>query len=198
MKEIVGKTCTITCVTENISPTDEHIAEKVQRGDPELFGVLVERYEQKLLRYGRKFLRQREDIEDIVQDVFVSAYKNIQSFDIRLRFSPWIYRIAHNAFVNALRRNEYGVRFVDLDTLLAYHVVDDHAENERERGDMRRMLDAGMAEIALKYREVLTLHYFEDLPYKDIADILQVPIGTVSIRLKRAKEELKKHINHMS
>jgi len=73
-------------------------------GDIEVFGILLDRYEQKLSRYGKKFLSRKEDIEDIVQDVFVSAYQNIQSFDSTQRWSPWIYRIAHNALVNALRK----------------------------------------------------------------------------------------------
>ena len=61
--------------------SDEEIAAMTQSGDIESFGLLVDRYEQKLLRYGTKFLRQREDIEDIVQDVFTSAYRNIKSFE---------------------------------------------------------------------------------------------------------------------
>ncbi len=60
--------------------TDEEIAERVQRGDTELFGILVERYGDKLSRYARKFLSRREDIEDLVQEVFIKAYTNIQSF----------------------------------------------------------------------------------------------------------------------
>src|SRR6185369_16155577 len=80
--------------------SDEQIVEEVQKGDTDAFGVLVERFEPKLLRYGRKFLATEEDIEDIAQDVFLSAYKNIQSVDTSLKFSPWIYRIAHNAFAN--------------------------------------------------------------------------------------------------
>jgi RNA polymerase sigma-70 factor (ECF subfamily) len=82
--------------------TDEQIAVRVQSGEQELFGALMERYEPKLSRYGRKFLASPDNIDDIVQDVFISAYQNIQSFDLTRRFSPWIYRIAHNAYVNAL------------------------------------------------------------------------------------------------
>ena len=66
--------------------TDEEIAERVKAGDHEAFGEFVTRYEKKLLRYGRKFLTRTEDIEDVVQDVFVKAYQNIQSFDSSLRF----------------------------------------------------------------------------------------------------------------
>lgn len=171
--------------------SDEHIAGLVQQGQRDQFGVIVDRYEQKLLRYGRKFLSRHEDIEDIIQDVFVSAYQNIQSFDTSLKLSPWLYRIAHNAFVNALRKREKSPLFIDFDTLVSHPVYEDPAEGEREQRDMRLHLDTGLEKLAPKYREVLTLYYFEEMSYKDIAEVLQVPQGTVGIRLRRAKEALK-------
>lgn len=171
--------------------SDEDIALKIQQGNREIFGILVERYEKKLLRYGRKFLSRQEDIEDIVQDVFVSAYQNIQSFDHTLSFSPWIYRIAHNAYVNALRKHERGPLLIDFDTLFSHPVYEDPAQSERQQQDMRADIEKGLERLRPKYREVLVLHYFEDMAYKEIADVLGVPVGTVGIRLKRAKEALK-------
>ncbi len=176
--------------------SDEALAARVQRGERAPFGVLVERYEGKLLRYGRKFLSRKEDIEDIVQDVFISAYQNMQSFDIRQRFSPWIYRIAHNAFVNALRRNERGPLFIDFDTLLSHPVYEDPVGGEREQREMRVLIDKGLEKLPAKYREVLVLHYFEELSYKDIAEVLQIPMSTVGIRLKRGKDALKKNLKY--
>jgi RNA polymerase sigma-70 factor (ECF subfamily) len=182
---------------EILSKSDEEIAKLVQGGDKEIFGVLVDRYEKKLLRYGRKFLARGEDIEDIVQDVFVSTYKNMRGFDASQKFSSWIYRIAHNAFVNGLKRGERAPLLVDFDTFLAHPVYDDPSESEREQEEMRKHIDACLDKLPAKYREVLILHYFEDLPYKDIADVLQVPTGTVGIRLRRAKDGLKKVMDKM-
>ncbi len=171
---------------------DETIAKRVQAGETDAYGELVVRYEAKLLRYGRKFLARDEDRQDIVQDVFISAYQNIQSFDTTQRFSPWIYRIAHNAFVNEIRKNERRpILPFDFDTVIPHVAYEDPAESEREQKDMRTYLERGLGNISSKYREVLVLHYFEDMAYKDIADILQVPQGTVGIRLKRAKEALR-------
>lgn len=166
---------------------------RVQKGDTEAFGTLVERYEEKLLRYGRRFLSRSEDIEDIVQDVFMSAYQNIKGFDTRARFSPWIYRIAHNAFVNEFRKHKRTpVVFVDFDTLISHPVYDDPALHEREQKEMRVMIEKGLGEMEIKYREVLILYYLEDMSYKEISDILKVPTGTVGIRIKRAKSLLRK------
>src|SRR6185369_12863703 len=105
------------------------------------FGLLVERYEGKLLRYGRKFINSQEDIEDIVQDVFISAYQNIQSFDTSQKFSPWIYRIAHNAFVNGLKRKERSpFVFVDFDAILLHATAEETGSTEAELREMRDMI----------------------------------------------------------
>ena len=175
--------------------TDESIVMLVQKGDKEAFGLLVDRYQNKLARYGRKFLSRVEDIEDMVQNVFISAYENIQNFDVTLKFSSWIYRIEHNTFVNALRKNTKSFLTIDFDTLLSHPVYDDPDIKEREQKEMRVLIDQGLEDISSKYREVLVLHYLEEISYKDIAEILQVPIGTIGIRIKRAKEALREKID---
>ena len=71
---------------ESIELKDEEIVKKVQAGDLELFGVLIQRYEQKMLRYARKFLTNREDIRDLVQNVFLKSFKNIQGFNNKKRY----------------------------------------------------------------------------------------------------------------
>ncbi len=176
---------------ESGTRNDEELANLAQKGDTEAFGVLVERYEIKLLRYGRKFLSSNDDIQDIVQNVFLRAYQNINSFDSLQRFSPWIYRIAHNAFVNSLRTKSRSLlSFVDFDTFTSHPVYEPTQVSEREQEEMKNMVEVGLAQLSSKYREVLILHYLEDMSYKDIGDVLQIPVGTVGIRLKRAKEAL--------
>jgi RNA polymerase sigma-70 factor, ECF subfamily len=174
--------------------SDEAVVRRVQAGDGEAFGVIIDRYEEKLKRYGRRFLSGREDIEDVVQDVLVSAYRSIHSFDTSLRFSSWIYRIAHNAFVNTLRSRKYRVFDIDFDTLISHHVVEDSESIERDRKELAELMEHALARVSPKYREVLVLHYFEDMSYKDIADVLQVPVGTVGVRIKRAKEALRAQV----
>ena len=178
--------------------SDEQLATAVQRGETEQFNELVLRYQQKLLRYGRRFLSTEDDIIDIVQDVFLNAFKNIQSFDTTMRFSPWIYRIAHNAYVNELRRRGNNPTvFVDFDTFVSHPVYDDPVPKEREAEEIRRMIEKALDRLSPKYREVLILYYMEDMPYKEIADVLQVPTGTVGIRIKRAKESLREIYQHI-
>ena len=179
--------------------TDEAVAIEIQKGDKEKFGILMERYDSKLSRYGQKFLSHKENIEDIVQDVFISAFQNINNFDVSLKFSSWIYRIAHNAFVNGLKKQQRSPIFgFDFDTLVSHHVYEDPAIKEKELEEMKKMINLGLDELSPKYKEVVILHYLEDLSYKEISDILQVPSGTVGIRIMRGKESLKKIYEKMN
>lgn len=174
--------------------TDEMIARAVQGGDSERFGELIERYQGKLLRYARKFILDPDDAEDIVQDVFVKAYQNINSFDAARRFSPWIYRIAHNEFVNEIKCR-YARRIVpvlDFDAMFPHLLAPDTADSVAVERDLRIALDAHLAELDPKYREPLILYYLEEMSYAEISDIMQIPVSTVGVRLARARALLQK------
>jgi RNA polymerase sigma-70 factor (ECF subfamily) len=181
-------------MNDNIAhSTDEELASEVQKGDTEKFGILMRRYEQKLFRYGRKFLSSRDNIEDIVQDVFIKTYQNIQSFDPTQRFSPWVYRIAHNTFINALKKEiRNPLYFFDFDTIMAHPVYEDPDAKEKEQKEIKALVDKGLDKLSPHYREIIILYYLEELKYKEIAEILHIPVSTVGIRLKRAKDALKR------
>jgi RNA polymerase sigma-70 factor (ECF subfamily) len=175
--------------------TDEELALRIQKGESEPLGVLMERYEPKLLRYGTKFLSGHEDIVDLVQEVFVSVYQNIQSYDASRRFSPWIYRVAHNAFVGELRkRSRQPVRFFgfEFDTFVPHPVQEATQIPEQEAQEMKALVNEGLAKIPAAYSEILILRYLEELSYQEIADVLHIPLGTVSVRIARGKEALRK------
>ncbi len=178
----------------NPSPelTDGQVAVLVQGGDKEKFGILMERYEKKLLRYGKKFLSERDNIEDVVQEVFIKTYQSIQSFDTTQPFSPWVYRIAHNTFLNYIKKRQRGPLYMfDFDTLVA-HPIYEEPERRHDEKDMKEMVEKGLEKLTPAYKEILILYYLEELSYKEIAEILRIPIGTVGIRIKRAKESLRK------
>ncbi len=175
--------------------TDEEIAREVQKGKADAFGVLVLRYQPKLSRYARKFLFRDDDIADLVQDTFIKAYTNIQSFDPDRRFSPWIYRIAHNIFVNAGRdsaKDRANFSLFDVDVLFAHPIAAEKTDDRVKREEMKQMLDSSLGSIEAKYREPLVLYYFEDLDYKTISQVLKVPLSTVATRIKRGKSMLEK------
>lgn len=174
------------------SLSDEELARLVAGGDIEKFGILMERYQAKLFRYGRKFLVDNDNIEDVVQDVFIKTYTNIKSFDISQRFSPWIYRIAHNTYINAIKKNSINPLYLfDFDTLISHTVVEDPIIKEREQKEIKDLVDRGLSNIESKYREILVLYYIEEFSYKEIAEILHIPISTVGVRIMRAKSVLR-------
>lgn len=180
---------------ENQNLTDEQLAFLIQKGDKEKFGMLIDRYSQKLTRYCKKFFYDQHNIEDMVQEVFLRAYQNILSFHTDQKFSSWIYRIAHNSFVNALKKKSRNpLYFFDFDSFIAHPVHEDETKNEIDRKSIRKTLDKGLKKLKPSYREILILYYIEDLEYKEIGDILHIPMGTVGIRLSRAKAQLKKKL----
>lgn len=179
--------------------TDERLALLLQDGDTEALAALVDRYTAKLIRYGHRFLSSDDDIADVIQDVFVAVYQNIRDFDSTRRFSPWIYRIAHNAFVDTLRRQaKEPVYGFDFDRFAPHLVYEDPTEGEKEKEEMRVVLEKHLDRLPASYREIIDLYYFEDFKYQEIADILRIPIGTVGIRLSRARQMLKRAFGRTS
>ncbi len=172
-----------------IDETDEQIAMRVQKGESDAFGELVERYQEKLLRYARKFLFDVEDGADTVQDVFLKAYENIQSFDATRRFSPWIYRIAHNEFVNALKKKQASrtIFAFDIDTVFPHLTAAETSDSAAIENDLRSTLEGHLGKLDTKYREPLVLYYFESMDYKEISEILRIPVSTVGVRLARGR-----------
>jgi RNA polymerase sigma-70 factor, ECF subfamily len=173
--------------------TDEKIVKQVQGGDIDMFGILIERYEAKIQRYARKFLSNNEDIKDLIQDVFTKAYINIDSFELNRSFSPWLYRIAHNRFINELKKNKAEPVFVfDIDVFFPHFFSDITPETEAIKSEVIKKIGGCINKIDLKYKEIIILYYFEDMSYKEISDILHVPIAAVGMRLNRAKKVIKK------
>ncbi len=176
--------------------SDEELAARLQSGDKDVFTVLFNRYEKKIQRYGQRFLYNYEDLEDAVQEVFIKTYKNIQSFTVSKKFSTWIYRIAHNTFINVIKKKgREPLSFFDFDVLIQLptnpqpSIADDFLRLED-----KELISRNLQTLAPKYREPLVLFYLEELDYKEISEILHLPTSTVGVRLGRAREALKKII----
>lgn len=182
----------IDMAKDEAATADEEIVVSVQGGAAERFGVLVERYEARLQRYARKFLLDADEAEDVVQESFIKAYINIRSFDASRKFSSWIYRIAHNECINAIKKKKGKVMLSlpDFDVLLPHLVAEETTMHEAERKQVREELDRSLEKLDEKYREPLVLYYFEELDYQEIADVLGIPTATVGVRLRRGREAL--------
>lgn len=170
--------------------SDEEIARLVQSGDVEAFGELVGHYEQKLKRYGRKFLSSdRQAVEDAVQEAFLKAYQNILGFDSSRKFSTWLYRIAHNEFINLLKKKRGGIfLFFDADVIFSHPIAKEKADRVAQDRLTIQMVERCLDGLPFRYREILILYYLEEQSYEEIANILHIPVSTVGVRLKRGKE----------
>lgn len=159
------------------------------------FGLIVNRYEEKLIRYIRRLgVRNFEDQQDILQDIFIKVYKNLNGFDSSLSFSSWIYRIAHNEAISWYRKQNVrpeGHLIADAEELLLFvpdkhitaeHVFDSHIDAES--------LSTALKKLESKYRDPIILRFFENKEYDEISDILKIPIGTVGTLISRGKKKL--------
>ncbi len=173
--------------------TDEELVKLTQEGNTLAFSALVKRYEKKILRYGKRFLFNYENIEDAVQTIFIKTYQNINSFNTSKKFSPWLYRIAHNHFINIIKKTKKEpFLFFDADVIFSFSSKKDTL-NEIQKEEEKKEMEKNLQQINIKYREPIILYYFEDKNYKEISDILKIPISTVGIRLRRGRQQIKKH-----
>lgn len=172
--------------------SDEQLAESAQTGSQLAFTELANRYWPKLLRYVQRLTSGSSDAEDLVQTSLLKAYQNLQSFHTDRRFSPWIYRITHNTVIDHFKSHKRDpLPFFDPEVLFPHPVAPDRPDTEAERASIQRMLEQHIEQLDARYREPLVLRYLESMSYKEIADILHVPTGTVSIRIKRGLEKLR-------
>lgn len=174
--------------------SDETLAKNVQGGDHPSFALLIDRYQAKMERYAKRFFQDREDVTDMVQDVFVKTYVNINSFDPGQRFSPWIYRIAHNTFVNKISwKSVRKLVSIDSDEIFTLSLAsNENVERESIKREEKEQIDKHINALDEKYREPILLFFYEELSYEEIAEVLKIPINTVGIRILRGKEKLKK------
>lgn len=178
---------------EVLEETDEAIVSRIQQGYANEIGTLIDRYESKLKRYLEKNIRTREDITDILQDVFVKTYTNIHRFDIQQRFSPWIYRIAHNEMVNYIKKKKsLPFSWFEPDVLIPFlqESTDESVLLKSDRAYEKERIEKILDKIPPAQREILTLYFYEELSYKEISDVLRIPIATVGVRLTRAKKQV--------
>ncbi len=171
--------------------SDEKLIEKVRTKNYQFYGEIVKRYQQKLYRYLRYLTNQPDEAEDLVQNVFIKAYRNLFGFDTKRKFSSWIYRIAHNEGVNYLKKMQKIKKLSFQDHNVFLSSGDNSPEDELIRQEIQKKIKECLDELESKYREPLILHYFEDKSYQEISDVLKIPIGTVGTFISRGKLILK-------
>jgi RNA polymerase sigma-70 factor (ECF subfamily) len=168
--------------------SDEEIVEKVRSVDQELYAVIIERYQAKLLRYAGNLLKDEDSAADVVQDSFIKAFINLKGFNTNKKFSSWIYRIVHNEAMNAIKKYQKEVQMpegIDFQS-------DENIGREFERKEDIDKVKRSLRKMPQLYSAPLALFYIEEKSYGEISDILKIPMGTVAVRISRAKILMKK------
>jgi RNA polymerase sigma-70 factor (ECF subfamily) len=177
--------------------TDEELVAMTLESEA-FYALLVERYEEKLSRYILRISGgSREDIEDTLQEVFISAYKNLNDFDQDLKFSSWIYRIAHNKVISNFRKitaRPKTVTYEGDNQLLNILASDEDLVHDLEKKYTAEEVKNILDQMEERYREVLVLKFLEEKDYKEISDILKKPMGTVATLINRAKKQFKEKL----
>jgi len=174
--------------------TDEYLAVNALQ-DMECFEALIERYEKKLLYYVLRISHfSAEEAEEILQEVFIKVWKNLNDFDDTLKFSTWIYRIVHNQTISSWRKakSRGDTERAQLEPGLFDQIADefDFITGLEAKFTAQKVKEV-LEQLPEKYKAVLILRFIEDKSYEEISDILQKPPGTVATLLNRAKQKFK-------
>lgn len=174
--------------------TDEQVVARVREKDKELYSEIIKRYKGKLSHYLRKFIRDPDELEDVLQAVFIKCYQNLYGFDEQKKFSSWIYRIAHNEAINHIKK--YAKPIVSLEDVEC-QLFDKKLDVGRrvDQGILKKVVEEVLAKIKPKYREPLLLYFFEEKSYEEISDILRIPTSSVGTLLLRGKKIIKEYLN---
>ena len=179
---------------DNETVSDRRLVEAALR-DPNAYAALIARYEAILGRYVRRLLGPHlQAADDVLQEIFIKAYVNLNDFDRVRPFAPWIYRIAHNEAMSFLRKSRAGPPLVSAEDakLILDNLADpDDPAQALWRSEAMATLNRDLAGLDRRYREVLVLRYLEEKSYDEIADILALPPGTVATYISRGLKQLR-------
>lgn len=172
--------------------TDEQLIDHILK-DSDAFGYIVERYTDKLMRFIRRISGvSTEQAEDLLQEIFLKIYQNLNAFDPELKFSSWAYRIARNHTISHHRKKVRRPEVHLKDETAAKLASDLKIEHEVDKNIEAERINQVLSDMKPKYREIIILKFLEEKDYNEISDILKIPLGTIATRIHRAKDAYKK------
>ncbi len=187
------------------SYTDQEIIQQIQAGDIDAYKNIVDRYSSQLLNLCYRYLQSTEEAEDATQEVFLKAYSALTDWEPRAQFKTWLYRIAINHCLNIVRRQKI-IRFQSLQKMqedvsptrisgLSHQEPADSVLVTQQKEELIRYF---LQQLSESYRHVLILYFYQQLSYKEIAEILNISLSSVESRLFRAKKKLAKIISRQN
>ncbi len=167
--------------------SDSDLVKKIVAGDHDLFENIMERYEAKIFRYVRSLIKDENKSADIVQETFIKSYVNLNSFNPELKFSSWLYRIAHNETINEIKKYKKEISLPDDFDIESGEDIEENLITK----ELGEHVTGCLTRLPVIYSEPLILFYLNEKSYEEISDILRIPMGTVAIRISRAKKLMK-------
>jgi RNA polymerase sigma-70 factor (ECF subfamily) len=177
---------------------------QVLKGDQNAYGEIVEIYKDKVFHLCYRMLGNRHEAEDMAQEAFIRAYINIASFNINLKFSTWLYRIATNLCIDRIRKKKpdfyLDAEVSGTDGLTMYSQIPADTslpEEDVENLELQETIQKEISRLPEKYRSVIVLKYIEELSLNEISEILDMPLGTVKTRIHRGREALRQQLRNI-
>ncbi|MEN8376618.1 MAG: sigma-70 family RNA polymerase sigma factor [Gemmatimonadota bacterium] len=183
--------------------SDQDVVAQAAEGHERAYRELISRYERPVFSLIYRLVRDREAAEDLAQETFIKVLNAIDRYDSSYKFSSWIFKIANNTAIDSLRKR--GLDTVSLDGSPHARSVaeasegwsptavarDESPEEYVERLELGAGLEEALSELRPEYRTAIILWHMEDRPYEEIAEIMDVPLGTVKTYIHRARKELR-------
>ena len=170
-----------------------------RRGDTAAFESLLRRYEKRVLALTGRMCRNPEDAQEAAQEAFLAAWQGLPSFRGDASFSTWLYRLASNACVDLMRRegrhsNAAGPSLNDEETGLDVPDTAPSPQESAERKELREQIEEGLRSLSPEHRQVLILREIHQLSYEEIAQSLELDLGTVKSRISRGRKQLRAYL----
>ena len=178
---------------------EDILINKIKKGDEKAFEVLISMYEQKIYSIAFHILKNPEEAYDAAQEVCIKVWRQIHNFDGQSKFSTWVYRISVNQCLDMIRKNKNNSKNISLfnedkeDIGVEFRAAsNDNVEEAVERKQLAEVIELGVSELKEDYKVIITLREIEEQSYEDIAEVLEISLGTVKSRLSRARQSLRK------
>ncbi|MBI4514090.1 MAG: sigma-70 family RNA polymerase sigma factor [Gemmatimonadetes bacterium] len=187
---------------------DRELVAQARSGDEAALRELIRRFERPVFSLIFRLVRHRETAEDLAQEAFVKAFQNLDRFDPRYKVSSWIFKIAHNHAIDHLRRRRVDTLSIHgspyaldaeeaRESELAVAAPGASPEAAYEARELGSAIEQAIGRLRPAYRTAVLLRHVEGRAYEEIAEIMDLPIGTVKTYLHRARAELKAMLGHL-
>lgn len=177
---------------------DDQLVKRAISGDQDAFKLLMNKYQKPLYYHIVKMVKNNEQVEDIIQESFVKAFSNLNSYNTHYAFSTWLYRITTNHTIDYLRKKKLQTTSINepiraKDGEMQFQIVGS-AETDRKiiRKERKIIITEAIQNLPEKYREVIEMRHLEEMSYQEISEQLDLPLGTVKAHIFRAREMLYK------